>query len=67
METVAEFREGILNYCDFEKVAQTHLFTICDENEEERREQVLSMAKMFGDMLDLMGESGSKDVEEIKL
>lgn len=66
VEAVAEFSEAILNGTDFEKIAQEHLLTICNtEDDEARREEIMSMAKMFGNMLDLMGENA--DYEQLKL
>lgn len=64
LEAVAEFRENLLNNTNFEKVAQEHIISICNEDDEARQEQIMSMAKMFGNMLDLMGD---KEYEQINL
>ncbi|KAL9642555.1 hypothetical protein ABK040_011121 [Willaertia magna] len=64
VEQVPEFRDKLLNETNFEEVAVTSMKLICEEDEEARREQIQSVAKIFGELLEM---KENKEYESVLL
>ena len=65
IEHVPELRNSMMKN-DFEEIAQMQAQTLFDEDENEKREEMMRMAKLFAEMVDLV-DIGGEQTEEQKL